>query len=82
MRIQKKAKKLEPQIDKYGYIALALFVAVPLPITGAWTGSLITWLLALNRKKSFAAIALGVLIAGIIVTLTTLVGLGVFRAFF
>ena len=79
--IQKKAKKLEPQIGKYGYIALALFVAVPLPVTGAWTGALIAWLIGLDRKKSFAAIALGVLIAGVIVTLLTLAGLGVFRLF-
>src|SRR3989344_4156853 len=64
-RIQRKAKKLEPQINKYGYISLALFVAVPLPVTGAWTGALI---------------ALGVLIAGVIVTLLTLAGLSMFRA--
>ena len=78
--IQKKAKKLEPKIGKYGYLALALFVAVPLPMTGAWTGALIAWLLGLDRKKSFAAIAFGVLIAGVIVTLLALAGLGVFRA--
>lgn len=77
--IQKKAKKLEPKINKYGYIALALFVAVPLPVTGAWTGTIISWLLGLDRKKSFVAISAGVLIAGIVVTLITLAGLGVFR---
>jgi uncharacterized membrane protein len=81
-RVQRKSKKLEPQINKYGYIALALFVAVPLPLTGAWSGALIAWLLGLNRKKSFIAIALGVVIAGVAVTLVTLAGLGIFRAFF
>ncbi len=80
-RIQKKSRNLEPQINKYGYIALAVFVAVPLPMTGAWTGALIAWLLGLNRKKSFAAIALGVLLAGIIVTIITLASLGAIRTF-
>lgn len=78
-RIQKKSHKLEPKINKYGYIALAVFVAVPLPMTGAWAGTLAAWLLDLNRKKSFAAITAGVLIAGIIVTLITLGGLGIFK---
>jgi uncharacterized membrane protein len=78
-RMQKKSRELKPQIDKYGYIALALFVGVPLPMTGAWSGALIAWLLGLDRKKSFVAITAGVLIAGIIVTLITLFGLGIFR---
>jgi uncharacterized membrane protein len=81
-RIQKKANNLEPQINRYGYIALALFVAVPLPMTGAWTGALMAWLLGLNRKKSFAAISCGVLIAGVMVTLITLGGIGIFRLAF
>lgn len=81
-RVWKKAKNLEPQIDKYGYLALAIFVAVPLPLTGAWTGTLIAWLLGLNRKKSIFAIALGVLAAGIMVTLITLASLGAIRALF
>ncbi len=73
--------ELEPQMNKYGYLALAIFVGIPLPITGAWTGTLIAWLLDLNRKKSFIAIASGVIIAGVLVTLATLGGLGIFRAF-
>jgi uncharacterized membrane protein len=52
-----------------GFLALALFVAIPLPMTGAWTGALIAWLLGLKRWKSFIAIAFGVIIAGILVTL-------------
>ena len=46
-----------------------LFVAIPFPGTGAWTGALIAALLQLNRKKSFFTILLGVLIAAIIMTL-------------
>ena len=49
-----------------------LFVAVPLPLTGAYSGTLLAWFFNLKRRKSYLAIFLGVLIAGIIVTLTTL----------
>ena len=59
-------------IEKYGYVGLMLFVAVPLPITGAWTGSLLAFLLGLNKLKSFLAISVGVSLAGVIVTLTSI----------
>ena len=53
----------------YYFIALVLFVAVPLPGTGAWSGSLVSWVLGLDRGKSILAIALGVLIAGLLIFL-------------
>ena len=81
-RIHKKSKELEPRINKYGYIALTLFTAVPLPVTGAWTSSIAVWIIGLNRKKSFLAISLGVIIAGIIVTLLTLSGLNIMNLSF
>lgn len=81
-KAQKKIHKLEPQINKYGYPALAIFVGIPLPMTGAWTGALIAWILGLDRKKSFAAIAAGVLLAAIIVTAVTLGSIGLFRIAF
>lgn len=68
-RAKFRSKKVKKNIDKFGFIALGIFVAIPLPGTCAWTGALIAWLLKLDRKKSFLAISLGVLIAGIIVTL-------------
>jgi len=71
-RIRKKAEKIEKKIPESGYLALTLFVAIPLPVTGAWTGTFIAWLLGLERKKSILAISLGVLIAGIFVLLATL----------
>ncbi len=71
-RTRKKADRIEKKMPSYGYLALTLFVALPLPITGAWTGTLIAWLLGLERKKSIPAIALGVCIAGIIVLLASL----------
>ena len=51
-----------------------LFVAIPLPVTGAWTGSLIAVAMGLKVMKSFLFISLGVIIAGIIVTLLTMLG--------
>lgn len=66
-KLQKRVDKIERKMPKYGYFALALFVAVPLPATGVWTGTLIAWILGLERKKSIEAIILGVMIAGIIV---------------
>jgi len=63
---------------KWEYPALFIFVAVPLPGTGAYTGSLIAWLFNLKRRKSILAIALGVLVAGIIITL---ISFGIFSLF-
>jgi uncharacterized membrane protein len=61
-------------VEKYERIGLALFVAIPLPITGAWTGSLIAVLFGLKFSHSILAIFIGVLIAGIIVTCLSLLG--------
>lgn len=54
---------------KYIYLGLFLFVAIPLPGTGGWTGALLAILLGLNRKKSFIAITLGIITAGIIMSI-------------
>ena len=72
IKAQKKAAKLEKKMDKWGYVALMLLVAVPLPGTGAYTGALVSWILGLNRKNSLIAIAAGVIIAGLLVLLITL----------
>ena len=55
--------------ERWGVLALIPFVAVPLPVTGAWTGSLAAWGFGLDRMRSLAAIFAGVLIAGAVVTL-------------
>lgn len=67
--LSNKTLKKKDQIDKYGYFGLFLFVGIPLPGTGAWTGSLLAILLNLDKKKSFITIAIGVLAAGIIISL-------------
>ena len=61
-------------IERYETIGLALFVAVPFPITGAWTGAIIAFLLGISFWRAFISIAIGVLIAGAIVTTLTIIG--------
>jgi len=65
-------------IERYERIGLALFIAIPLPVTGAWTGSVIAVLLGLKFRYAFLSIFTGVLIAGIIVTCATMLGWAVF----
>ena len=50
-------------------IGLVLFVAIPLPVTGAWTGSLAAFLFGVSKKKAFPCIFAGICIAGVVVTL-------------
>ena len=61
-------------IEKYESIGLAIFVAIPLPLTGAWTGAIVASILGLKFWRAFFAIALGVLIAGVIVTIFAVLG--------
>ena len=61
-------------VEKYERIGLALFVAVPLPVTGAWTGSLVAVLFGLKFRHAFLSIFIGVCIAGVIVTCLSLLG--------
>jgi uncharacterized membrane protein len=70
-RTRKKSNKM---IERYEEIGLMAFVAIPLPGTGAWTGALIAFLFGLDFKKSLLVIAIGVLIAGLIVTSLCLLG--------
>ena len=67
--LEKKVDSKREQIDKYGYLGLILFVGIPLPGTGAWTGSLIAIMLGLNKKKSFVCIIVGVILASIIMSI-------------
>ncbi len=64
-----KVDKNKEKIEKYGYLGLVLFVGIPLPGTGAWTGCLIAAVLEMNKKKSFISIMLGILMASIIMML-------------
>ena len=77
-RVQGKVDKVQERMNRWGYLALMFFVAIPLPGTGAWTGTLIAWVLGLDRWKSFVAIATGVIIAGFLILLLSL---GLFNGF-
>lgn len=61
-----KALSKKDGIEKYGYFGITLFVGIPLPGTGAWTGCLLAVLLGLDKKKSFIAALVGVLFAGVV----------------
>lgn len=67
--LEKKANSKKEQIQKYGYFGLLLFVGIPLPGTGAWTGCLIATVLQMDKKKSFVYALLGVIMASIIMML-------------
>ena len=66
-KLEAKTEKNKDKVLRYKQWGLLLFVAIPLPGTGAWTGALFAALLDIDLKKSFPIIALGVLIAGVIV---------------
>lgn len=64
--IYKKVDKNKSSIEKYGFWGLVIFVGIPLPGTGAWTGALVAAMLNMDRKKALAAITLGVFMASMI----------------
>ena len=70
-KLEKKAHLKGQKVTKYKYIGLWLFVAIPLPGTGAWTGALIAALLDMPLRKSIPSIFLGVVTAGLIMTFVT-----------
>jgi uncharacterized membrane protein len=73
--------KFTGQYEKWGELALILFVAIPLPMTGVWTASVASFLFGFPKKKSLALISLGVIIAGVIVATMTLATLGAVNLF-
>lgn len=72
----KKVEKNRERIEKYSFWGLFLFVAIPLPMTGAWTGSLVAAVVGVKPLKAFLSVLLGVLLAGVIVTLIVYGGIG------
>lgn len=66
-KIEFRVERKKDLVERYGYLGLILFVAVPLPVTGAWTACLLAFLLNLNRFKSSLSILAGICIAGVIV---------------
>ena len=77
-KIEARGNSKKDTVLKYKFWGLFIFVAIPLPGTGAWTGALIAALLDMRLKTALPSIALGVLTAGVIVTLMTSGALRVF----
>ncbi len=69
------------RFEKYGTLALTIFVAIPLPVTGAWTGCAAAFVFGIKFKHALPAIFAGVLIAGVVVTVLTLTGISIFELF-
>lgn len=68
-KLENKANNKKDSIEKKEFIGLLLFVGIPLPGTGAWTGTLIASMINMNKKKAFVATILGVILAGIIMSI-------------
>ena len=70
--LERKAEKNKEKVLKYEFWGLMLLVAVPLPGTGAWTGALVAAMLDMQLKRALPAIVVGVIVAGIVVSLATM----------
>ena len=70
-RLERRAAKKSLLVLNYAWLGLCILVAIPLPGTGAWTGALVAALMNMRLKRAMPAIALGVVIAGLIVTCLT-----------
>ena len=79
--LAKARHKVDAKVKKYGYWGIMLFVAIPLPVTGAYTGTLGAWILGLGKRRTMAAVFAGVLIAGIIVSAVSVLGIEAFDFF-
>lgn len=70
-KLENRAMGKSEQIEKYQFWGLVLFVGIPLPGTGAWTGSLIASLLGVKFKKAFPAVLLGIVMATVIMSIVS-----------
>ena len=79
--LTQRAEKNRGKIEKFSFFGLCLFVAIPLPVTGAWTGSLVAATIGMKFPKALLSCFLGVLIAGVIMTLGCYGVVAAFRFF-
>lgn len=80
-KLIEKADKRSDSVNRYSLLGLFLFVAIPLPGTGGWTGALIASLMGMRFKKSFISILCGVMVAGLIMTLASYGVVSIFKIF-
>lgn len=71
MMLRNKVEKNQAAIEKYDFWGLTLFVGIPLPGTGAWTGSLVAGLLHMPRRKAVPAILAGIVMASVIMSVVS-----------
>lgn len=79
--VEKSQKKIHKYVEKYGWIGVALFIGIPLPGSGVYSGAIGSYLLGLGYKRFTMASIIGVLIAGIAVTAIVLLGVNGFGLF-
>jgi len=79
--IERARKKLSAGFEKWGWLGIAIFVGIPLPFTGAWTGTLGAWVLGVSRKRTMLAVILGVIVSGTIVSAVVILGIEGFNIF-
>jgi len=81
MYVEKTQKKIHKLVEKYGELSVAVFVGIPLPGSGVYSGALAAYLIGLDFKKFTIANIIGVLIAGTLVTIISLTGMQAFNIF-
>lgn len=79
--VERSRARIRPQVERWGYVGIALFVAIPLPFTGAYTGALGAWVLGMSPRKTWLAVAAGVVVAGVVVTLVVTLGVSALSLF-
>ncbi len=79
--VRRTRAKIEHKVEKYEYWGVTIFVSIPLPITGAWSGTLGAWILDLEPRKTFLHVFYGVCIAGAVVLLVSYFGIEAFSFF-
>ncbi len=79
--VEKMQKRIHKAVEKYGEWAVAVFIGIPLPGSGVYSGALAAYLIGLDFKKFLVANIIGVLIAGVIVTIVSITGASAFSIF-
>ncbi len=75
-----RARRKADQVNRWGPLGLVFFTAIPLPVSGAWTATLISIVLGVRRWRAIASIYAGIVIAGVVVSAATLGGLAGLRS--
>jgi uncharacterized membrane protein len=79
--VERMQKRIHKAVEKYGEWAVAIFIGIPLPGSGVYSGAVAAYLIGLDFRKFLIANIIGVLIAGVVVTLLSFTGAGAFGIF-